>query len=257
MNKSQVVNIAFALVLLILMTVHYFYIEISVFIYLGVVAVHSLLVFSGSYFMGFNFYFKSYNIGDKKQKQIAITYDDGPNYDITPLLLNILKEENVKATFFCIGENVEKHPEILKSINNDGHIIGTHTYTHTSGFGFNKSMNLLEEITSSKEIVKKNIGKKPLFFRPPFGVTNPRLRDAVKKSGVYSIGWSLRSYDTVKDENKILRRIFKKLKSGDIILFHDNDLKILNVTKQLIDHANKNGFKIVSLEEMLKIKAYE
>lgn len=211
----------------------------------------------GSFKISLNFFLPSISNLKTSEKVIAITFDDGPNPDVTPGLLDLLLKENISATFFCTGSQVERYPEILKNINGNGHLVGNHTYSHNPWFAFYPAKKMILELEKTNDIIEKVLGKKPLLFRPPYGVTNPSLRTAIEETGLVSVGWSLRSFDTIKTKEKVLRKLKRKTKAGDVVLFHDNDEKILWILKEYFSWLNTNNFKIVSLAQLFDIEAYE
>ena len=223
---------------------------IPIVIYIAALAIGSMKI-------GLNFYFKSANSIKTKEKIIALTFDDGPHPEITPKLLDILKQENVHATFFCIGEKINEHSGVIQNIHKDGHIIGNHSYTHHRWFDLFWKNKMIKEIELTNETIRKLIDKNPILFRPPYGVTNPTLKGALKKTEMISVGWSLRSFDTIWDKEKVLKKLMAKTKPGNVILFHDTDEKILPLIKEYIAWINNNGFKIVGLDQLFKIDAYE
>lgn len=205
-----------------------------------------------------DFYLKSLNHGDRSLKQIAITFDDGPNAEYTNKIMDVLAEFNAKATFFVIGKNILGNESIVSELDKKGHTIGNHSYSHSFFIDFKSKNGFIEEINHTNSIVEKIIGKKIKLFRPPYGVTTPAIASAVKKLNVNVIGWDVRSMDTTKDnETVVFRRVSEQIKPGSILLFHDTSDKTVSVLKQTLNFANHNGFKIVSIEELLKIKIYE
>lgn len=191
------------------------------------------------------------------KKNIAITFDDGP-HEKTPEILDVLLKYNAKATFFCIGKQIEKHPEILKRIINEGHIIGNHSYSHSKWNGFFSTKKIVLEIEQTNTLVSQLVNKKMTLFRPPFGVTNPNIARAVTKTNQIIVGWNIRSLDTViENENTILERIKKRVKPGGIILLHDTSAKTVSVLEQLLLFLQSEGYETNTIEELLEIRAYE
>jgi len=172
-------------------------------------------------------------------------------------LLKLLAKYNVKATFFCVGKNVESYPEIARSIINNNHIIGNHSYFHSYYFDLLSSYQMKKEITHTNDIIYKNCRIKPKLFRPPYGVTNPMLKKAIKKSGLTSIGWSLRSFDTYKATEVVKKRLKKNTKPGDIVLLHDTVDDAVVIVEDYLIWLKEAGYKVVSLDRLLKIKSYE
>jgi peptidoglycan/xylan/chitin deacetylase (PgdA/CDA1 family) len=183
-------------------------------------------------------------------KAIAITFDDGPHPDYTPKLLGLLRDHNVKASFFLIGKEVEAYPEIVKRIAEEGHTIGLHSYAHTYNYGFLSTKAVIRDLTDNAKEIKKASGEDVVLFRPPFGVTNPNIAKAVKNMSLTSVGWSLRTFDTNKSKNDVLKRL-KRVKSGDIVLMHDHLENTCEIVEQFIGIAHKNGLKFVNLEDAL------
>jgi peptidoglycan/xylan/chitin deacetylase (PgdA/CDA1 family) len=188
---------------------------------------------------------------------IAITFDDGPVGENTEKILSILKKRDVPAAFFCIGHRANNNTELLKRIHNEGHVIGNHSYWHGANFDLLPASRVEKELADTDAVIESCIGMRPLFFRPPYGVTNPMLAKAVKKRKYTVIGWSVRSFDTVsKDKTKLLKRVTGSLKAGDVILFHDYCRITLDILPDFLDQVSALGLKIVRIDELLKEKAY-
>lgn len=192
----------------------------------------------------------------ERNRRVAITFDDGPTIH-TQTILDLLDQYKAKATFFCIGKQIEKQPELLKRIHEKQHIIGNHTYTHASNTGFLSTAKMLEEIRSNDELIAEIIKVKPRLFRPPFGVTNPHIAQAIKKTEHEVIGWSIRSLDTViDDEDKIIKKVTSKIKPGSVILFHDTSEKTIRIVEQLLLFLEDKEYQCVTIEDLFGIKAY-
>ncbi len=202
-------------------------------------------------------YIKTLCKADTNQKKIAITFDDGPDPKITPQVLSILDKYNAKATFFCIGKHIEDNKELLKEIDKKGHIIGNHTWSHDLWFDLFSYKRMQADIEKTNGLIFEIINKKAKLFRPPYGVTNPALKRALKRLNFQTIGWSIRSLDTIKSTEKTLKRIKKGLSTGDIILFHDNREHIVDILESFLEYAKSENYEIVTLDELLNIKAYE
>jgi peptidoglycan/xylan/chitin deacetylase (PgdA/CDA1 family) len=150
---------------------------------------------------------------------IYLTFDDGPIPIVTPFVLNILKQYDAKATFFCLGDNVNKHPDIFEQVKNEGHAIGNHTYNHLRGWDTDDQTYLKNFLLTDKLLDSK-------LFRPPYGRIK---RSQIKllqnaKPGLEIIMWSILSADfdmTLKPE-KCLKNVLKRTGAGDIVLFHDS-----------------------------------
>lgn len=253
MSKFQLLNIvSFILLLVILITGYQLLVSIILLalVYLGILAL-------GSIFIQFNFYFRSLNKVPTTQKKIALTFDDGPDPAISPIILKLLAKYNAKATFFCVGNKIADNVNLLQKIDESGHLIGNHSFSHSNYFSLSSCHKIKAELDKTTELITKSIGKKPRLFRPPFGVSNPSIGTALKKTGLISVGWSLRSFDTVSSSEKVLRKLKRKLKSGDIILFHDNRKNTPEILEVFLPWLEELNFKVVGLEELFNIEAYE
>jgi len=210
----------------------------------------------GSFDIRLNYFLKVHSSNKKVNRNIvALTFDDGPT-EITLEILNLLKKYNQKATFFCIGKQIEKHPETAKNIIEHEHVIANHTYSHTNEMGFLSKKEVFNEIASTQSIIQQITGKIPNLFRPPFGVTNPNIAWACKENRVEVIGWNVRSLDTIiASEDKILNRILDRFEKGSIILLHDTSTKTLNVLERLLIIMEKKQIQSVTVDELLTIKA--
>jgi peptidoglycan/xylan/chitin deacetylase (PgdA/CDA1 family) len=196
--------------------------------------------------------------GQTDKKIVSLTFDDGPDNQLTPKLLDQLHELDIPATFFCIGNKVEENKDLLQRMDQEGHLIGTHSFTHSNWFDFFSSPRMRKELVESSKSIFQVIGKKPLLFRPPYGVINPMLKKALRGSGLIVIGFSNRAWDTSsRNEEAICSRIVKKLRPGDIILLHDTIPESIEIIKNLIGILNQEGYQIISLDKLLNISAYD
>ncbi|MEO9891959.1 polysaccharide deacetylase family protein [Aurantibacter sp.] len=258
MLKRKYINF-FVISLLVALIVLNFVIDIPWFIYPIILFLWLLITLFGSFFIRWNYHLTS--LSDKKdiiENRVSLTFDDGPNAEFTPKILELLEQYNAKATFFLIGKFAENHPNIVQDILKSGHSIGNHTYSHTNDFGFFRTNKVMSELNTTKAIIEKITGYKMLLYRPAFGVTNPSIQEAVANLKVSSIGWSVRSLDTTKrNEDAILKRITAKVSKGDIILLHDTSNKTIAVLERLLLFLQVNNLKSVPVEQLLNIKAYE
>jgi len=181
-------------------------------------------------------------IYDNKGPEPLFTFDDGPHPIYTPQVLAILKENNIKAIFFCIGKNVEKYPELARQIIAEGHQIGNHTFNHDISGTFIGPKKYKTEITSTNDIIEKITGIKPVYFRPPFGVTNPSIAKAVIKTGMQLMAWNLRTFDTVtKDPSSIVKKLQNSIKPSSIILMHDTNPQCVEALTLFLPLVKTNG----------------
>ncbi|OFX48216.1 MAG: hypothetical protein A2046_08260 [Bacteroidetes bacterium GWA2_30_7] len=221
-----------------------------------ILVAYSSYLFIGSYFICSNIYIKTICKVNTNKNSIVLSFDDGPDLIVTPLILNILKEKNVKAIFFLKGINAEKYPEIIKNIVEDGHIIGNHTFSHTTYLAFTNRKKYSLEIEQTNDLISCFTGQSPRFFRPPFGVLNPIIASVIKKYGMITIGWSIRSFDGGNcSADVILSKLKNKIHAGAIILFHDTNPVTVNVLKDFLDYLAQTDFKVERLDKLLNCDA--
>ncbi len=214
-----------------------------------------LLIVSTNIRLNF-FVYGLHNNPYEEDDRVALTFDDGP-VENTLKILEILDKYHVKASFFCIGKNIKKHPEIFKLILEKGHFIGNHTYSHTRAMGFLSANRLIEEISKCDEICLEIGGVTPNTFRPPFGIINPQTRKALKTTGHKVIGWNIRSYDAIiNSEAVVLKHVLGKVTPGDVILMHDTNEQTIEILEQLLLFLRSNGFRPVRVDTLFKIDAY-
>lgn len=249
---------ALALVVFLALLLGGFFGEVPVWLYVLFVFIWLLITAIGSFQIKWNYHLKSLNHNYKTSKNyISITFDDGPNPNFTPKVLKLLKEYNAKATFFLIGKKAEEHPEIVRQIINEGHTVGSHSFSHSKNFGFFSTEKVTAELNQNISLLKEISGKEVKLFRPPFGVTNPNIKKALKRTGQSSIGWSKRSLDTTNlSEVKVLDRIISNLRKGDIILLHDSSAKTIAVLEQLLLTLPQHKLQSVPVDRLLEIEAY-
>ncbi|WP_348822376.1 polysaccharide deacetylase family protein [Flavobacterium aestuarii] len=255
--KHILTNVFFILLLLLLaLASFYVVIEVKYFVFVSVLWFS--IVFIGSSFIGSNYHVKTFCSNPLiTEKKIAITFDDGPN-EMTVAVLEVLKKYNAKATFFCIGKNIESNPKILRETIKQGHTIGNHSYSHSPFFDFYNKTKVIAEIEKTDALIEAVLGRKTTLFRPPYGVTNPSIRKALAVTKHKTIGWNIRSLDgVVKNRKFLLDRIIKRIKPGGIVLLHDTSIETVDVLEQLLFFLEKNNYRVVPLEELLNIKAYE
>ena len=189
---------------------------------------------------------------------IYLTFDDGPTPEITDWVLQTLDSYNAKATFFCIGNNINKHPEIFERILKNKHAIGNHTYNHLKGWkhktkNYIKDVLLTEAIITSKSLkINSEIESNKKLFRPPYGKFKVKQSKEILKLGYKIVLWDVLSYDWDKSVSNItcLNNITSAAKEGSIIVFHDSIKASYNLKKvlpQVLKHYSAKGFKFKAI----------
>lgn len=180
---------------------------------------------------------------------VYLTFDDGPDAEYTPQVLDVLKRNNAKATFFCIGSRIAGNEALLKRMADEGHQIGIHSFSHANGFPLFGRGRMLADIRQCQQAIEQATGATTTLFRPPFGVTNPTIGKAVKSLNLKTIGWTIRTYDTNRcTDEKIIRRISRQLRPGAIILLHDRLPQSAERLQMVIEAVRKAGYEVGSLE---------
>jgi len=193
------------------------------------------------------------------KKMVALTFDDGPYSPYTEQVLDILKEYNVPATFFIVGQNAEKHPELVKRIAEEGHQLGNHTYHHVDLLK-SDSKTVAEEIDRTSKMIASITGITPHVLRPPHGFRDPTVMKIVTDRGLEVVEWSVMSKDwTNPGVEVIVDRTVKKVKNGSIILLHDGDgtasqasrAQSVAAARLIIRTLIAEGYQFVTVDEIL------
>ena len=180
--------------------------------------------------------------------EVALTFDDGPSPKYTPLLLDGLKERNVRATFFLLGQNVKENQELVQRMQAEGHLLGNHTYNHVQ-------LNKIPETTARQEILKTNneiyeaTGKYPEYMRPPYGAWKKNMEICVEMLPVF---WDIDTLDW-KSQNvdAILKAAGEEPEDGSIILMHDEYQTSVEAALLLIDRLKEKGYEFVTVDELI------
>lgn len=192
----------------------------------------------------------------RERQQVCLTIDDGPDPDVTPLVLKLLADAGAKASFFCIGDKVRQYPEIVRQIVADGHSVENHTQTHHHRFAFRSKAGLHAEIAAAQDQIALITGRAPSFFRAPAGMRNPLLQPVLSQLGLHLTSWTRRGFDTVERRaDKVLARLSNQLSAGDILLIHDGhgaqtvqgSPVVLEVLPKLLAEMSKRNLNPVSL----------
>ncbi|WP_461764634.1 polysaccharide deacetylase family protein [Myroides sp. LJL110] len=192
----------------------------------------------------------TWNINSSK-KTIYLTFDDGPIPQVTPWVLKILKDFQVKATFFCIGDNVKKHPDIFKQIIAQGHTVGNHTFNHLNGWETDLK-TYLNNLEKCQEILEKDLSSTTKLFRPPYGKITREQIKIIQKQGYQIIMWSnlTQDYNLNLTPKACLKKSIKQIKQGNIIVFHDSIKAQKNLTytlPRLLEYLLDQGYSFSCL----------
>lgn len=196
------------------------------------------------------------------QKKIALTFDDGPKGAPTTLLLDVLREAQVRATFFVVGREAEQEPDLIYRMYNEGHEIGNHTYTHKRLDSI-KTDEISQEITKTNLIIKGITGQAPQYIRPPGGKWDRELVNVVIENKMKLIMWDINADDYVHEspfygtngENpaeKIYAKVKKNVRNGSIILMHNGSKESIKILPDLIKALKKEGYQCVTVTELIK-----
>lgn len=182
------------------------------------------------------------------EKLVWLTFDDGPIPEVTPWVLNQLEKHNAKATFFCIGDNVRKHPDIFKQVVAAGHTIGNHTFNHWNGWK-TKISDYIENVKSCQSTIE-NLGVATRIMRPPYGKIKRKQARILRKSGYKIIMWDIVSadFDASVTPVECLENVTQNVRSGSIIVFHDSQKAWKNLEFALpktLEFLSENGYKCV------------
>ena len=185
---------------------------------------------------------------DTQKKQIALTFDTAWGNEDIPQILKILKQENVKATFFLVGENAESNEKVVKRMYEEGHLIGNHTYSHIKLDECNIS-SAVGEINKTNEIIKSITGEDVKYIRPPYGAYSDKLLSHVNMTPVL---WSIDPDDwATTDTAYVVKSVVYKVKNGDIILLHDIYDSSVEAALEIIDRLSSKGFVFVTVDQLM------
>ena len=173
-------------------------------------------------------------VKERKHPQAALTFDDGPDIRYTPLLLDGLKERNVRVSFFLLGEKVEQYPELVERMQKEGHLVGNHTYHHVQLNKLNET-KAREEILKTNNLIYETTGVYPLYLRPPFGAWKKNLELCVEMLPVF---WTI---DTLQEQ----------IEDGAIILMHDEYDTSVEAALQVVDELKNQGYELVTVDQLI------
>jgi len=225
-----------------------------------VLSAYIVIFFLGVSKLKLNFFVKAICRGEPSAKRVTLTFDDGPDPVMTPMLLDVLKRHDIEAGFFPIGRKAEEHPELIRQIDQEGHILGNHTFRHVWWTNFMVGSVLRREVGRAQKAIEDIVGKVPAYFRPPMGLTNPHHKSGLRKLGLSVIGWDVRPYDTVFSSEKVANRVLNKIRNGSIILLHDAGKDPKNfpaLVDDLVTKIKERRFTFSGLSELTGIGPYQ
>jgi peptidoglycan/xylan/chitin deacetylase (PgdA/CDA1 family) len=195
----------------------------------------------------------------RSSRQIALTYDDGPNDPHTLRLLEVLARQDVQATFFLIGRHVQQHQEIAREIVQAGHAVGNHTFTHPL-LTFKSESEIRQQLSECRAALQDAIGEHSNLFRPPFGGRRPAVLRVARELGMQPVMWNVTGYDwNAPPADVIERKVAKQIRGGDVILLHDGGHKEMGAdrsqtvmaTDRLIVRYKSEGYEFVTIPRMI------
>lgn len=196
--------------------------------------------------------------------EVALTIDDGPDPALTPRVLDALDAAGAQATFFCIGERVQRHPELAREIRARGHELQSHSQRHRHHFSLLGPRGYAQELAAAQRSFEQVTGLAPRLFRAPAGLRNPFLAPVLHRLGLQLVSWTARGYDTrERDPARVLQRLTRRLSAGDILLLHDSNAAltpagepvVLAVLPELLRRLRAAGLRPVRLSDALALDA--
>ncbi|WP_110932747.1 polysaccharide deacetylase family protein [Paenibacillus bouchesdurhonensis] len=202
-------------------------------------------------------YSETFKFNGPEVKQIALTFDDVPDPRFTPKVLDVLKKHGVKATFFVVGSRAKKHPELLRRIHREGHIVGNHSYSHPL-FKKKSALEFKNEIERTEKVIVKLIGYKPRFIRPPYGEINEEQLRWAKKQGYKIVNWNVDSLDwKALSKEKVKHNVLSAVGPGSIVLQHagggdgSNLTGTIEALPDIIRTLRNRGYHFVTIPDLL------
>jgi peptidoglycan-N-acetylglucosamine deacetylase len=191
---------------------------------------------------------------------VALTFDDGPDPEVTPAVLELLAAAGARATFFCVGNRAEGHADLVAAIRAGGHGVENHTYSHPNDFALRGPRSMALEVQRAQEAIERSGGGWPLFFRAPAGMKNPWLDTVLDRAGLSLVSWTRRGFDTVsRDGRRVAARLVRQLVAGDILLLHDGSGArdasgrpvVIDALPRVLDHMQRKGLRSETLRLLL------
>ena len=204
---------------------------------------------------------RTFAAGTRGSKQIALTYDDGPNDPYTLKLLDVLAKHNVRATFFMIGRYVQQRADIARAVAQAGHVIGNHTFTHPL-LTFKSEAHTRAQLVDCRQALEDAVGEHSNLFRPPFGGRRPATLKIARELGLQTVMWNVTGYDWNAPPAAVIeKKVTRQMRGGDVILLHDGGHRSMGIdraqtvlaTDNLIQRYRDQAYEFVTVEDMLAV----
>ena len=201
---------------------------------------------------------KKFSKGPKGQRLYALTFDDGPHPRYTPQIVEILKAENVPATFFMLGEMIERYPDVARLVQEAGFEIGTHSWSHAQLTGKSEVV-VRDEIIKTQDLAEQTFGARPRLFRPPYGSVNATVRRVAASDGLILAMWSVdpRDWDANVSVQQVVRKTVDSAPNGSIVVLHDIKSKTVEALPDIIRELRAAGFEFVPFSRMIEERELE
>ena len=193
---------------------------------------------------------------DSAANAVALTFDDGPDPELTPAVLERLEKGAAQATFFCVGRKVAAHAELAAEVHRRGHAVENHTFTHPHAFGFYGRAAMEREVLTAQAAIAAATGRVPRLFRAPVGIRNPWLDPVLARAGLRLVSWTRRGLDTARpDSRRIAARLLRGVRAGDILVLHDGTSSrrsrpaaVLEALDLVLDGLEAAGLRSVAID---------
>lgn len=217
------------------------------------------LVTAGSLFLNLGVFVRPVRSGREDVPAVAFTFDDGPHPVHTRRVMQLLEAADARGTFFVIGEKARREPDLVKEITARGHEIALHSFAHDRFLNMRAEPSITEDLKRNQDVVEQASAVRPTLFRPPVGLTSPRIQVAVKALGLRVIGWSARAFDgaSAPDRETTKRRVIPGLTPGAIVLLHDAPERgdqapsSIDALPELLAAAHERGLRCVTVSTLL------
>ena len=241
------ITITYLTILFILLN----YTSIPYIFYIVAAVIYFIILAYGSFFIRSNLYLKSIYRIKNNERIVIMTFNINNSNPFLPSLLDLLKEKDVPALFFCTGDFIRENKADIERINREGNIIGNHSLSYSKNFGFYPTSALTDKLKQTEQLISGITNKEVRYFRPPFGITNPSVKKAICKMGYIVIAWSMKfSVNKLKNRKRTLKYL-KKIKPGAIISISLDEIEDIGNIQFLVDEINKQHYRFVNLDKII------